>query len=1191
MTNSRYSLLKSELERRILVLDGAFGSLVQGYNLGEDDFRGDRFKDHPLPIKGNNDVLVITRPDVVSQIHERYLKAGADIIETNSFNATSISQADYGMEAHVYEINKAAAQLARAMADKYSTDLKPRFVAGSMGPTNKTASMSPDVNNPGFRAITFDQLVEAYTTQVRGLLDGGADILLVETVFDTLNCKAALYAINEELENRGISKFPIMVSATVADKSGRILAGQTVESLLYSVSHIDLLTVGLNCSFGASELKPYLETLGKRSVFRISAHPNAGLPNQFGQYDQNPEMMARQVQEYLDEGLVNIIGGCCGTTPDHIAAIARLVSEGKVHHPAPNMHEMRLSGLDPLIVSKECKAFYNVGERTNVAGSRKFLRLISEKNYQEALDIARAEVEAGADIIDVNMDDAMLDAEHEMVTFLNLMVSEPDIARLPIMIDSSKWNVIEAGLKCLQDKAIVNSISLKEGEEKFLSHARVIKKFGAATVVMAFDEKGQADTYERRIEICSRAYKLLTEKVGFNPEDIIFDPNVLAIATGISDHDNYAVDFIKTVKWIKANLPYAKISGGISNLSFSFRGNNPVREAMHSVFLHHAIAEGMDMGIVNPAAMIKYSDIDPELRDKVEAVVLNKGNGATEILVDYAEIAKAKAKGAAPAKPSNEWRNGTVEERLQHALAKGITEFLEADIAEAVAKYPMAIDIIEKPLMDGMNMVGELFGAGKMFLPQVVKTARVMKQAVEILRPTIEEEKRRSGKEGTSAGRVIMATVKGDVHDIGKNIVCVVMACNNFDIIDLGVMVPTETIVDMAIKHNADCIGLSGLITPSLDEMINVVKALEAKGLTIPVMIGGATTSEIHTAVKIAPNYSGPVVYVKDASQNAYVASALIRKDEQFLINLRKRQQELRDQNSGAKPQLLSIEQARVLAPAVRHLPGSLVPNTTERLVLNDIDLNLLVPYINWTMFLVAWKVNDASGSNPEKQAEAKRLMDDGQRILRRMIDEKLTRANAVIQILPARVHDGEYVEVTDGNGHKADFHFLRQQMPGDDGNCASLADYIAPEGGYIGMFAATSGIGLAHHTDLLKAAGNDYEAIMMKLLADRLVEALSEYLHERVRKQYWGYATDENLTPEQMIKGQYQGIRPAIGYPSTPLHVQKRQVFDLLDVTANTGIEISDTTMMTPGSSVCGFYIAHPDAKYIAVGENNQPE
>ncbi len=1192
MPDNRYTQLKTELEKRILVLDGAFGSLVQGYRLTEEDFRGQRFNNHPTQLQGNNDVLVITRPDVVQQIHERYLKAGADIIETNSFNATSISQADYQMEPYVYELNKTAATLARQMADRYSTPEKPRFVAGSMGPTNKTASMSPDVNNPGYRAISFDQLVEAYTTQAQGLLDGGADILLVETVFDTLNCKAALYAINEELERRNIEKFPIMVSATIADKSGRILAGQTVESLLYSVSHIDLLTVGLNCSFGASELKPYLEMLGKRSTFRISAHPNAGLPNQFGQYDQNPDMMAAQVQKYLDEGLVNIIGGCCGTTPEHIAAIARIVADGKVHRPADNKHEMRLSGLDPLIVSKDRKQFYNVGERLNVAGSRKFLRLISEKNYQEALDIAKAEVEAGADIIDVNMDDAMLDAEHEMVTFLNLMVSEPDIARLPIMIDSSKWNVIEAGLKCLQDKAIVNSISLKEGEEKFLAHARVIQKFGAATVVMAFDEKGQADTYERRIEICSRAYKLLTEKLNFNPEDIIFDPNVLAIATGISDHDNYAVDFIKTVRWIKANLPYAKISGGISNLSFSFRGNNPVREAMHSVFLHHAIAEGMDMGIVNPSAMIKYEDIDPELREKVENVVLNKGNGATEILVDYAEIAKAKAKGAAPAKANNEWRNGTVEERLQHALAKGITEFLESDIQEAIGKYPMAIDIIEKPLMDGMNMVGELFGAGKMFLPQVVKTARVMKQAVEILRPTIEEQKRASGKEGTSAGKVIMATVKGDVHDIGKNIVCVVMACNNFDIVDLGVMVPCETIVEMAIKHQADCIGLSGLITPSLDEMINVVKALEAKGLTIPVMIGGATTSEIHTAVKIAPNYSGPVVYVKDASQNAYVANALIHKDKTFLDNLRKRQQELREQNSGARPQLMSIEQARALAPVFDWKNHQLnpIPECKDLTVWRNIDLAPLAAYINWRMFLIAWKVNDASGQNAEKAAEAQRLMDDGKRILQKMIDGKLTTANAVFQILPATPHDGEYVRVVSADGKKTEeLHFLRQQMPDEDGNCTSLADYIAPENGYIGMFAATTGIGLQEHTDRLKAEGNDYEAIMMKLLADRLVEALSEYMHEQVRKKYWAYAPGENLTAEELIKGHYQGIRPAIGYPSTPLHEQKIQVFRLLDVEKNTGITLSESTMMTPGSSVCGFYISNPKARYINVGENNQ--
>jgi len=1185
MIPARYTTLKNILKQRVLLLDGAMGSLIQDYGLSEEDFTGDKFKGLVPQMKGNNETLNITKPEVIRDIHKRYLEAGCDIIETNTFSANRISQADYSLENYAYELNKYGASIAANVAKEYSTADKPRFVAGSMGPTNKTASMSPDVNNPGYRAVTFDDLVQAYSEQVKGLLDGGVDIFLIETCFDTLNIKAALFAINEELKNRGIEKFPIMVSATIADKSGRTLAGQTVEALLYSVSHVDLLTIGLNCSFGARDLKPYLKILGNRSIYGISAHPNAGLPNQFGQYEQTPEMMKEQIQEYLDEGLVNIIGGCCGTTPEHCKAMSEILSTAKIHQPAENLHEMRLSGLDPMIISKDRKAFYNVGERCNVAGSRKFLRLINEKKYEEAIEIAKKEVEEGADVIDINMDDAMLDAKHEMVTFINLLKAEPDVAIRPVMIDSSKWDVIEAGLKCLQDKAIVNSISLKEGEEKFLAHARTIKEYGAATVVMAFDEKGQADTFDRRIEICSRAYKLLTEKVNFNPEDIIFDPNVLAIATGISAHDNYAVDFIKTVTWIKANLPYAKISGGISNLSFSFRGNNPVREAMHSVFLHYAVAEGMDMGIVNPAAMIKYEDIEPELRQKVEDVVLNKYEGAFEKLVDYAEIAKANAQGKKVVK-DEEWRHLSVEERLQYALKKGTTEFLQADIQEALQKYPLAIDIIEKPLMDGMNMVGELFGQGKMFLPQVVKTARVMKDAVEFLKPTIEEQKQKSGKSGTSAGKIIMATVKGDVHDIGKNIVCVVMACNNFDVVDLGVMVPTEKIVEEAINQKADAIGLSGLITPSLDEMINVVKALDAKGLTIPVMIGGATTSEIHTAVKIAPNYKGPVVYVKDASQNAYVATAVINKNQEFLDNLKKRQQELRDQNSGTKPQKLSEEEALKLAPKFDYNNISIVkPNNLDKIVLNDIDLNLLIPYINWRMYLIAWKIN---GDAPDKKEEAERILQEGKEFLSEIIDNKLTTAHAILQIFRAN-SNGNFVDIYCDEQRKNKierFNFLRQQQPDTDGHCTSLADYIAPQGyeDYMGMFACTTGVGLKVHTDKLISEGNDYKAIAIKLLADRLVEALAEYLHKEVRTKYWGYSPDENLTPDELIKGHYKGIRPAIGYPATPLHEQKKQVFDLLEVTKNTHIDLTETMGMSPAASVCGFYFANPNTRYIIV-------
>lgn len=1218
MPTSRYSLLKSILAQRILVLDGAMGSLIQQRNLTEDDFRGTQFVNHKCALKGNNDILVLTRPDVIADIHREYLQAGADIIETDSFNATTISQSDYQTEDYVYDINRAAATLARAEADKFSTSDKPRFVAGSIGPTNKTASMSPDVNDPGFRAVTFDDLADCYAEQVRGLLDGGVDMFLVETIFDTLNCKAALYAINREIENRGIDKFPIMVSATVADKSGRILSGQTVDSLLYSVSHIDLLTVGLNCSFGARDLKPYLQKLGYCSAFNISAHPNAGMPNQFGQYDQTPAIMAKQIEEYLSEGLVNIVGGCCGTTPQHIAAIVDVVeklrAEGRLrlHSPSEKKHQMRLSGLDPLIVDKKEKDFYNVGERTNVAGSKKFVRLISEKKYDEALDIARAEVEAGADIIDVNMDDAMLDAEHEMITFLNLMAAEPDVARLPVMIDSSKWNVIEAGLKCVQGKAIVNSISLKEGEEKFLSHARTIKKYGAATVVMAFDEKGQADTFERRTEICARAYKLLTEKVDFNPEDIIFDPNVLAIATGIDAHNNYAVDFIRTVKWIKANLPYAKISGGISNLSFSFRGNNPVREAMHCVFLHYAIAEGMDMGIVNPATMMRYEDIEPELRQYLEDVVLNRRPDATERMVEYAEIVKAKAQGTKPTTHTDEWRKEIVEHRLQYALQKGITEYLETDLAEARQKYPTAIEIIEKPLMDGMNMVGELFGQGKMFLPQVVKTARVMKHAVEILRPIIEEEKRKSGKEGSSAGRVLMATVKGDVHDIGKNIVCVVMACNNFDVVDLGVMVPTETIVEKAIELKADAIGLSGLITPSLDEMIKVVQALEAKKLTIPVMIGGATTSEVHTAVKIAPEYSGVVVHVKDASQNAYIATALINGDKQFIEQIKQRQAEVRRDNvfKHSMNEIMQPNSAINLVPKIDWATEKIVqPKELKRMTFKNIDLNILVPYINWRMFLIAWKVSgDFSGIEnidnaeqaqkwlseydgllKEKAQEATKIILDGKRILQQMIDNHLTTANAVLQIVPASkvddniigiYHDEDYTEQI------AQFVFARQRKPDTNNLCWSLADYIAPSNyhDHIGMFVATTGVGLKEYTDKLISKGNDYEAIMMKLLADRLVEALSEWLHQQVRTQIWAYSPNEQLTPHELIRGQYVGIRPAIGYPADPDHKHKLTVFEILNASAETGVELTETMGMNPAASVCGFYLANEKAKYISV-------
>lgn len=1185
--NNRYALLRSILDERVLLLDGAMGSLIQKVGLTEEDFRGELFASHPLPLKGNNDILVLTRPDVIKAIHKQYLDAGSDIIETNTFNATSVSQADYGMEAEVYRINKAAAQLACEAAREYSTDAKPRFVAGSMGPTNKTASMSPDVNNPGYRAITFDQLAEAYGEQVRGLLDGGVDILLVETVFDTLNAKAALYAVNRELARRSIEKFPVMISATVADKSGRILSGQTVEALLYSVEHIDLLSVGLNCSFGAHEMMPYLDDLGKKSPFLVSAYPNAGMPNQFGEYDQTPDKMAQQINDFLQGGLVNILGGCCGTTPGHIRAMAQIIDKAEIHRPARLSHTMHLSGLDALTVSKEKREFYNVGERTNVAGSRKFARLISEGKYDEALDIARLEVEQGAHIIDVNMDDAMLDAEKEMVTFLNLMAAEPEVARLPVMIDSSKWQVIEAGLKCLQGKAIVNSISLKEGEEIFLQRARTIKQYGAAVVVMAFDEKGQADTYERRIEICSRAYKLLTEGVDFEPADIIFDPNVLAIATGIEAHNNYGVDFIRTCRWIKENLPHAKISGGVSNLSFAFRGNNPVREAMHCVFLHHAVREGMDMGIVNPATMMDYDAIPVELRDKIEDVVLNRRSDATEILVDYAETAKQQAVGKSNTVDMS-WRDADIEKRLQHALAKGITEHLEADLAEALTKYPTAIEIIERPLMDGMNMVGELFGEGKMFLPQVVKTARVMKRAVEILRPTIEEEKRRSGKSGSTAGKVLMATVKGDVHDIGKNIVAVVMACNNFEVIDLGVMVETDTIVEAAITHNVDAIGLSGLITPSLDEMIKVVRALKAKGVSVPVMIGGATTSEVHTAVKIAPEYDGVVAWVKDASQNAYVATALINGDKAFIDNLKAKQESLRAANKSKSTAATSQNTESTTSVRPKVIPR---PHFLGHIYFNDMDFDTIASLINWRMYLLAWrmtgdfsgvdKVNTEeegeawlaqyNGTQKDKAREAVRVILDGKEMLQRIKREDLTHMCALAGLLPANANeeateiqlyaDAKYSESV------ATFKFPRRETD-DYTGVSSLAERMTTDkSGYMGFFIASAGLNLAILDDA-------YDNLTLNLVADRLAEALSEWVHYKIRTHFWGYATDEEFEPERILKGRYQGIRPAIGYPCAPDMSQIKIIYDLSNAKKLMGMELTENYSMNPRASVCGFYL-----------------
>ncbi len=1187
-----------ELEHRVLVLDGAMGTMIQNYKLTERDFRGERFKNHPVDLKGNNDLLSLTRPDIIKAIHEEYLKAGADIIETNTFNGTSISLADYEMENLAYEINFESAKLAKEAADKFTKEnpAKPRYVAGSMGPTNKTASMSPDVNDPGFRAVSFDDLVVAYSEQINGLLDGGADILMVETIFDTLNAKAALFAIDQILEKRGLNDFPVMVSGTITDKSGRTLSGQTLEAFLNSVSHIKLLSIGLNCAFGAHDLRPYVEELSEKSPFYISAHPNAGLPNELGEYDESAHKMSLQIKEYLDNQYVNIIGGCCGTTPEHIREIAKLAAQAHTHPVKPKTPKTRLSGLEALSIDTQ-NNFVNIGERTNVAGSRKFARLIREEKYEEALSIARQQVEAGAQVIDVNMDDAMLDAEKEMVKFLHLLMSEPDIAKVPVMIDSSKWSVIEAGLKCLQGKAIVNSISLKEGEEAFIEHAKKIKRYGAATIVMAFDEQGQASSYERRIEICKRSYDILTQKVDFPPEDIIFDPNILTVATGMEEHNNYAVDFINTVKWIKENLPYAKVSGGISNLSFSFRGNNIVREAMHSAFLYHAIKAGMDMGIVNAGMLQIYDEIPKELLIRVEDVILNRRADATERLIEYAGSIQQEGKTQ---KTQDDWRTKPVNERLKHALIKGITEHIEEDVEEARKNYHLALEVIEGPLMDSMNIVGDLFGSGKMFLPQVVKSARVMKKAVAVLLPYIEQEKLTSAS--SSAGKVLLATVKGDVHDIGKNIVGVVMQCNNFEVIDLGVMVPTEKILEVAEQENVDLVGLSGLITPSLEEMVHVAKEMKRRGMNIPLLIGGATTSKLHTAVKIAPNYDGSVVHVIDASKSVGVSANLISKEvkERFIDEVNKEYEEIRQKHEEKTSKPVSFEFAKEHKFKIDWKKEDIVkPQFTGTKVFEDYPLDEIAKFIDWTFFFHAWDIKGkypAIFEHPEKGTEAKKLYDDGKAMLQRIIDEKRLQAKAVIGFYPAN-STGESVELyKDENRSEliGTFHHLRQQsekfLNSKKDYLLSLADFIAPkERGiidYQGGFAVTAGIGIEKWVKKYEAENDDYNAIMMKVLADRLAEAFAELMHYRVRTEFWGYAADEKLSMEEIVKEKYRGIRPAIGYPACPEHSEKQVLFELMQVAQKTEISLTESFAMYPAASVSGFYFAHPQAKYFNVGK-----
>ncbi|HIV31843.1 MAG TPA: methionine synthase [Candidatus Alistipes excrementigallinarum] len=1183
MTHNR---LNDALQERILLLDGGFGTMVQRYGLSEADYRGERFRELPGQLRGCNDLLNLTRPDIIREIHTRYLQAGADLITTNSFNANAISLTDYGISDLAREIARAAASIARAAADEYTqrNPSKPRFVAGSMGPTNRTASMSADVSDPAAREVTFSQLAEAYGEQARGLVEGGADVLLIETVFDTLNAKAALYAVDRLGEELG-RQLPVMVSGTLADASGRTLSGQTVEAFWVSVSHARLLSVGLNCAYGARQMLPYLERLAAVAEVRVSAHPNAGLPNVMGGYDETPEMFAADVEEYLRRGLLNIVGGCCGTTPEHIFELSKIVGRYAPRPlPAPR-HETVLSGLEPLRIVPEAN-FINVGERTNVAGSARFARLIREHNYEEALSVARAQVEAGAQIVDVCMDDGLIDGVEAMRTFLNLMASEPEIARVPTMIDSSKWEVLRTGLEVTQGKSVVNSISLKEGEESFLRRAREIHRYGAAVVVMLFDERGQADTYERKIEVAARAYRLLTE-AGFPPEDIIFDPNILAVATGIAEHDRYALDFIEAVRWIKAHLPYTKVSGGVSNLSFAFRGNNAVREAMHSVFLYHAIRAGMDMGIVNPQMLRLYDEIEPELLERVEDVILCRRPDASERLSEYAQQVHQTA-GQGQQAPDDAWRAEPLAERIAHALRKGITEHIEEDALEGLRTLGSPMAVIDTLLMPAMEQVGTLFGAGKMFLPQVVKSARVMKRAVAVLTPYIE----RSGEQSSAkAGRVLIATVKGDVHDIGKNIVSVVMACNGYEIRDLGVMVEPSRIVDEAQAWPADCICLSGLITPSLDEMAHVCEELERRGLRIPVIIGGATTSELHTAVKIAPLYSGVVAHSLNASRNSLILSRLLGPDrEAYAGEVKRRQEQLRAEYRRTEAARRLLPYAEVKRRALEEEPHRPVePLYPGRMVFPDFDVADAAPYIDWNFFFPAWGLAGrypAILDHPEKGAEARKLFDDAQALLHHIAEEHLLTLQAAVGIFPAH-REGDDIVATDAKGRNYRFAMLRNQTRGEQNR--SLADFIAPEGDWLGCFAVTAGIGLKELTEKFRAAGDDYSAIMAKLLADRLTEAFAEVVHLFVRRRMWGYEGGEQPSPEEVIAGHYRGRRMAFGYPASPDHSLKREVFDLLAVERTTGMRLTENWMIDPGEALCGLLFA--DAEYFSVGHIDQEQ
>ena len=1189
----RSTELRALLAQRILILDGAMGTMVQRHGLVEADYRGQRFTAHGKDLKGNNDLLCITRPDVIGGIHAEYLAAGADIIETNSFNATRVSQAEYGLEEFAYELNVAAARLARETADRFSTADKPRFVAGVLGPTSRTASLSPDVNDPGARNITFDALVADYVEAARGLTSGGADILLVETVFDTLNAKAALFAIEKFFDEAG-RRWPVMISGTITDASGRTLSGQTAEAFWNSLRHARPLSFGLNCALGAKELRQYVEELSKLCDCFISAHPNAGLPNAFGGYDETPQMLADEIAEWGKAGIINIAGGCCGTSPDHIRAIAAALKNVAPRRPASADFSLRLSGLEAFNITND-SLFVNVGERTNVTGSKAFARMILEGRYDDALAAPRQQVENGAQVVDINMDEAMLDSQAAMVRFLHLVGSEPDICKVPLMLDSSKWDVIEAGLKCIQGKGIVNSISMKEGETKFLEQARLARRYGAAVIVMAFDEQGQADTYQRKIGICKRAYEVLVAD-GFPAEDIIFDPNIFAIATGIPEHDNYAVDFINAVRWIKENLPHARSSGGVSNVSFSFRGNEAVREAIHTVFLYHAVKAGLTMGIVNAGQLGVYDDLAPELREAVEDVVLNRKPGAGEALIELA----TRVKGAAKEQVVDlAWREWPVDKRLEHAMVKGITEFVVADTEECraalAAKGKPPLSVIEGPLMNGMNVVGDLFGAGKMFLPQVVKSARVMKQAVAHLIPYIEEEKKRTGS--TSKGRIVIATVKGDVHDIGKNIVGVVLGCNGYDIIDLGVMVSADKILHAAREHGAQAIGLSGLITPSLEEMSHIAAEMQRQGFTQPLLIGGATTSRAHTAIKIAPNYAGPVVYVPDASRAVGVVTKLLSLDmrDGYVDEIAADYEKVRGQHAAKKGvPLVTLAAARANAGRFEFV-GKCAPVKPKKpgvTVLRDLDLAVLAEYIDWGPFFQTW---DLAGSYPKILDDAvvgeaaRNVFKDGQAMLVQLIAEKWIRANAVFGLFPV-TRENEDIHFLGAGGTASGlplftWHGLRQQQERPAGKPQqSLADFVAPTGDYAGAFAVTAGIGIEKKLAEFEAQHDDYRAIMLKTLADRLAEAAAEWLHREVRTDYWGYATGETLDSTALIAEKYQGIRPAPGYPACPDHTAKAGLFKLLDAEASAGMGLTESFAMTPAASVAGFYLAHPEARYFAI-------